>query len=84
MKRKKNTYLLLDIFNAIVEICYMIAINYNDLIIEEYLKVSKNSWDSFVFGNFLELNLYNYIEDKNSGKNSINGTTSKDKKSEND
>ena len=37
MKGKKNIYSLIDIFNAIVEICYMIAVNYNDIIIEDYL-----------------------------------------------
>ena len=37
MKEKNNIYSLIDIFNAIVEICYMIAVNYNDLIIEEFL-----------------------------------------------
>ena len=37
LKKKKNIYSLIDIFNAIIEICYMIAINYNDLIVEEYL-----------------------------------------------
>ena len=48
MKRKKNTYLLLDIFNAIVEICYMIAVNYNDLIIEEYLNNNKKELGKFI------------------------------------
>ena len=41
MKEKNNIYSLIDIFNAIVEICYMIAVNYNDLIIEEYLNSRK-------------------------------------------
>ena len=37
MKGNKNIYSLIDIFNAIVEICFMIAVNYNDIIIEDYL-----------------------------------------------
>ena len=44
MKRKNNIYLLIDIFNVIVEICFIIAVSYNDLIIEEYLnKANKNN-----------------------------------------
>jgi len=37
MKEKNNIYLLIDIFNVIVELCFILAVNYNDLIIEEYL-----------------------------------------------
>jgi len=37
MKEKNNIYLLIDIFNVIVEICFIVAVSYNDLIIEEYL-----------------------------------------------
>ena len=37
MKEKNNIYSLIDIFNAIVELIFMIAVNYNDLIIEDYL-----------------------------------------------
>ena len=38
MKEKNNIYLLIDIFNVIVELCFILAVNYNDLIIEEYLE----------------------------------------------
>jgi len=38
MKEKSNIYLLIDIFNVIVELCFILAVNYNDLIIEEYLE----------------------------------------------
>ena len=41
MKEKNNIYSLIDIFNAIIEIIYMIAVNYNDIVIEEYLKNNK-------------------------------------------
>jgi hypothetical protein len=34
MSSKKNIYSLIDIFNGIIEICFMISITYNDLIIE--------------------------------------------------
>ena len=43
MKERNNIYSLIDIFNVIVEICYMITINYNDLVIEDYLNgITKN------------------------------------------
>ena len=42
MSSKNNIYSLIDIFNAIVEICYIISVNYNDLIIEESLENSKD------------------------------------------
>ena len=35
---KNNIYSLIDIFNAIIEICFIITVYYNDLIIEEYLE----------------------------------------------
>ena len=41
MKEKNNIYSLIDIFNAIIEICYMISVNYNDIIIEDYLDNKK-------------------------------------------
>jgi len=47
-KEKNNIYSLLDIFNAIVEICYMISVNYNDIIIEEYLDNPKNEMGNFI------------------------------------
>ena len=37
MSEKKNIYPLIEIFSGIVELCYMITVNYNDLVIEEYL-----------------------------------------------
>ena len=37
MSEKNNIYSLIDIFNAIIEICFIISVYYNDLIIEEYL-----------------------------------------------
>ena len=44
MKEKNNIYLLIDIFNVIVEICFIVAVSYNDLIIEEYLNnANKNN-----------------------------------------
>ena len=48
LKEKNNIYLLLDIFNAIVEICYMIAVNYNDIIIENYLDKNDSTLDKFI------------------------------------
>ena len=41
MKEKNNIYSLIDIFNAIIEICYMVTVNYNDLIIEKYVNNKK-------------------------------------------
>ena len=38
MSSKNNIYSLIEIFNAIVEICFMISVYYNDLIIEESLE----------------------------------------------
>ena len=38
MSSKNNIYSLVDIFYGIVEICYMISVYYNDLIIEECLE----------------------------------------------
>ena len=37
MSEANNIYSLIDIFNGIIEICYIISVYYNDLIIEEYL-----------------------------------------------
>ena len=47
-KEKNNIYSLLDICNAIVEICYMITINYNDLVIEEYLENPNKEISKFI------------------------------------
>ena len=41
MSENNNIYSLIDIFNAIIEICFIISIYYNDLIIEEYLDSKK-------------------------------------------
>jgi len=38
MSGTNNIYSLIDIFNTIIEICFIISVYYNDLIIEEYLK----------------------------------------------
>ena len=48
IKEKNNIYSLTDIFNGIVEICYMIAINYNDLVIEEYLENPEKEIGKFI------------------------------------
>jgi hypothetical protein len=37
MSEKNNIYSLIDIFNTLVEICFIISVYYNDLVIEEYL-----------------------------------------------
>ena len=37
MCEKNNIYSLIEIFNGIIKICFIISIYYNDLIIEEYL-----------------------------------------------
>ena len=42
MSSKNNIYSLVDIFYGIVEICFMISIYYNDLVIEESLENNKN------------------------------------------
>ena len=47
-REKNNIYSLLDIFNGIVEICYMITVNYNDLIIEEYLENPQKDIGKFI------------------------------------
>ena len=41
MSEINNIYSLIDIFNSIVEICFIISIYYNDLVIEEYLNSKK-------------------------------------------
>ena len=41
MSEKNNIYSLIEIFNDIIEICFIISIYYNDLIIEEYLNGKK-------------------------------------------
>ena len=48
IKENNNIYSLTDIFNGIVEICYMIAINYNDLVIEEYLENPEKEIGKFI------------------------------------
>ena len=47
-KEKNNIYSLIDIFNVIVEVCYMISINYNDLVIEDYLNSTKKDIGKFI------------------------------------
>ena len=42
MSSKNNIYSLIDIFCGIVEICYMISVYYNDLVIEESLENNQN------------------------------------------
>ena len=49
MTKKNNIYALIDIFNAIIEICFMIAVNYNDVVIEENLENIKSNFpDIFI------------------------------------
>ena len=49
MVKKKNIYALIDIFYAIIEICFMITVNYNDLVIEENLENIKSNFpDVFI------------------------------------
>jgi len=47
-KERNNIYSLIDIFNVIVEICYMISVNYNDLVIEDYLNGTKKEIGKFI------------------------------------
>ena len=47
-KEKNNIYSSLDIFNSIVEICYMITVLYNDIIIEDYLDNNKKEMGKFI------------------------------------
>jgi hypothetical protein len=42
MSSKNNIYSLIDIFCGIVEICYMISVYFNDLVIEESLEKTQN------------------------------------------
>ena len=44
MSSKKNIYSLIDIFNGIIEICFMISVYYNDLIIEENLDINQKEF----------------------------------------
>ena len=49
MQKNTNIYSLIDIFNAIIEICFMISVNYNDLVIEENLEKSQRNFpDVFI------------------------------------
>ena len=49
MSKKNNIYALIDIFYAIIEICFMIAVNYNDLVIEENIENISGSFpDIFI------------------------------------
>ena len=49
MAKKTNIYALIDIFYAIIEICFMITVNYNDLVIEENLEDIKSNFpDIFI------------------------------------
>ena len=48
MSSHNNIYSLLDIFNAIVELCFMISVNYNDLIIEEGLESNNQFSKNFI------------------------------------
>ena len=48
IKKNNNIYSLIDIFNVIVEICYMISVNYNDLVIEDYLNDTKKDIGKFI------------------------------------
>ena len=51
MNEKNNIYSLIDIFNTMIEICFIITVYYNDLIIEEYLEnknLKINNINSFI------------------------------------
>ena len=52
-----NIYSLIDIFNGIVEICFIISVYYNDLIIEEFLdkrRINKNDLNKTeIIGKFI-------------------------------
>ena len=49
ISKKNNIYALIDIFNAIIEICFMIAVNYNDVVVEENLENIKGNFpDIFI------------------------------------
>ena len=49
MSKKNNIYALIGIFDAIIEICFMITVNYNDLVIEENLEDTKSNFpDIFI------------------------------------
>ncbi len=53
MISKKNIYSLLDIINAIIEICYMISVYYNDLVIEESLENNNDTNKNTSFGKLI-------------------------------
>ena len=44
ISKKNNIYALIDIFNAIIEICFMITVNYNDVVMEENLENVKSNF----------------------------------------
>lgn len=57
MSEKNNIYCLIEIFNCLVELFYMICVNYNDLIIEKYLnEKGEKSFNKNEIGNFIHLN----------------------------
>ena len=52
MSGSNNIYSLIDIFYAIVELCFMLAVNYNDLVIEENLENKQTIFpDIFIIKN---------------------------------
>ena len=62
MAKKTNIYALIDIFYAIIEICFMITVNYNDLVIEENLEDIKSNFpDIFI------INTTNFINKARGG-----------------
>ena len=63
MSESNNIYSLIDIFNGIIEICYIISVYYNDLIIEEYLD-SKNINEEINLDNININNIGNFIHSK--------------------
>ena len=43
MSGKNNIYSIIDIFSSIIEVCFIISVYYNDLIIEEFLDDHNNT-----------------------------------------
>lgn len=54
LSEKNNIYSLLEIFNCVVELCYMICVNYNDLVVEKYLnEKGEKSFNRNKIGKFI-------------------------------
>ena len=57
ISERNNIYSLIDIFNATIEICFIISVYYNDLIIEEYFENQNRNENDIhninIIGNFI-------------------------------